>query len=883
MPDEQIIYLDPNDELTAVRTKIEEIRARRITMVVPQQTVLRSTVGWRLLHARARELGKDVQVISPDRQVRALAKAAGFRVSQSAEGPSSSSGRTRVPPSQNPRTVAERKGMQRQRQLFSRGSTGSQVTQRREPTVPPPLPVPDELPTETRPSRNTWLQQENPPAFPEEPLALEEPTSRQSKEDTYPPLEIIDDDDDDRIYEFRLNEGQAQAAAPLAAHPDEEEHQDPYIPDYDTARRIREAAQEGASSRPGSAVPDEEEPTSVFPSSHFSTPPEPVRDNPFEGDIEELSPSLLPEQRGATFSSDVDDIAPDVADIPTEEHRIEDVVEPFDSQNYPVRQWDNEFLSRPDEGVPAPASDTGIRGGRRSGTLPRSFEEEDADFLPPTDQSTLMRPNRSAPSGSLGNRRTGGRGAQMPPPRSSVPQQAAPRNVTTKPVAESPRSQQPQAQSRPITRGRIPAAPPARRTRESSGRRGRVITIAVVAALILLLLIGVGLFYYGTAATVTITVPSKSLSLNSFRLVASTNTQSKFPNSVTSQELTDHASVSGTGTATGHTSQGSAVASGVVNFTNNGQQLVRVPTNTVLTTNAGAGSISFVTAANAVIPPASSSIPYTPVPVKAQNVGGSGNVARGTIVVVPPASLSTIAQASNLSTSQINLSVTNPDPLTGGGATQVPAATQNDLQALRNSLHAQLQTQIKAWLQQQLHQGDIAGKVFPDVVDSRQPLPEEQLTQTPEVGAALSGKSFSGILSVTVNVLVVRYNNLVAAAESQLNMTAQKTGPNPYTLSTQSPVHVSILKSAPSADGKSITITMSASGQAVLQVDTRAMSAFLAGKTKDQAINAVSAGDAGPRGVEKVEISISPSFLNIMPFRPDHIHVDVMPGPPVKG
>src|SRR5579864_4580398 len=142
MPDEQIIYLDPNDELTTVREKIEEIRARRITMVVPQQTQLRSNVGWRLLHARARELGKEVQVISPDRQVRAVAKAAGFRVSQPQEG--SSTGRTRVPPPQNPRSVVERREAQRQRQLFNRGPADSQVTRRREPTAPPPLPAPEE-------------------------------------------------------------------------------------------------------------------------------------------------------------------------------------------------------------------------------------------------------------------------------------------------------------------------------------------------------------------------------------------------------------------------------------------------------------------------------------------------------------------------------------------------------------------------------------------------------------------------------------------------------------------------------------------------------------------------------------------------------------------
>lgn len=869
MPDEQIIYLDPNDELTAVREKIEEIRARRITMVVPQQTQLRSNVGWRLLHARARELGKDVQVISPDRQVRAVAKAAGFRVSQPPEG--SSGGRTRVPPSQNPRNVAERRGMQRQRQLFNRGATGSQEVRRREPTVPPPLPVPEpeDVPTETLPPRNTWAQQENQPAPSEEPG---EPASRQGKEDTYPPLEIIEDDEFDQPFEYRLGEGQPQAARPLTAHPDEEEQQDPYIQDYDMARRIREAAQEGSSSRASNPAPDEQEPVSAFPSSHFSTPSEPVHADPFE-DIEELSPSLLPEQRGATFSPDVDDIAPDVADIPTEEHQIEDVVEPFDSQDFPVRQWDNEFLSRPEESSSAPVSDTGMRGGRRSGKLPRSYDEEDADFLPPADQSTLARSNRLAPSGPLSGR-AGSRGAQVPPP----PPAPAARNVTTRPVSQSPRSQQPPVQSRPVTRSRIPAAPPpSRRPRQASNRRGRLITTAVVVALVLLLLLGVGFFYFGTTATVTITVPSKNLSLNSFQLVASTSTQSKFPNSVTSQLLTYNASAQGTGTATGSTPQGNSAATGEVNFTNNGQQLVTVPSNTVVMTTGGTGSIPFVTAATAVIPPTSSNTPFVPIPVKAQSTGRSGNVAANTITVVPSSSLTTIAQASKLSTAQINLSITNPAPLTGGGATQVPSVTQNDLQALKNSLHPQLQSQIKAWLQKQLHQGDISGKFSPDVVGSAQPLPQEQLT----VGTALSGKSFSGTLSATVSVLVVRYNNLVAAAQSQLNKAAGETRPNPYMLSTQSPMHVSILKSSSSSDGKSITITMSASGLAVLQVNTQSVSMFLTGKTKDQAISAVSAGDAGPRGVEKVDITISPSFLSIMPFRSDHIHVNVLPGKPL--
>src|SRR5207302_6728407 len=45
----------------------------------------RSHVGWRLLYTRARELGKEVLVISSDRQIRSVVKAAGFKVAESLE------------------------------------------------------------------------------------------------------------------------------------------------------------------------------------------------------------------------------------------------------------------------------------------------------------------------------------------------------------------------------------------------------------------------------------------------------------------------------------------------------------------------------------------------------------------------------------------------------------------------------------------------------------------------------------------------------------------------------------------------------------------------------------------------------------------------------
>src|SRR5437868_6630608 len=89
MADEQIIYLSPEEDLTSVRERLEKVQSKRIILVIPTQTQLRSHVSWRLLHARARELGKDVLIVSSDRQIRSVVKAAGFRVADSLESPPS--------------------------------------------------------------------------------------------------------------------------------------------------------------------------------------------------------------------------------------------------------------------------------------------------------------------------------------------------------------------------------------------------------------------------------------------------------------------------------------------------------------------------------------------------------------------------------------------------------------------------------------------------------------------------------------------------------------------------------------------------------------------------------------------------------------------------
>src|SRR5947209_7868400 len=80
MSDEQTIYIGPQDDLTNVRERLERIPARRVTMVIPSKTALRSLIAWRNLYARAQELGKEVLIISSNPQVRSVAQGAKFRV-----------------------------------------------------------------------------------------------------------------------------------------------------------------------------------------------------------------------------------------------------------------------------------------------------------------------------------------------------------------------------------------------------------------------------------------------------------------------------------------------------------------------------------------------------------------------------------------------------------------------------------------------------------------------------------------------------------------------------------------------------------------------------------------------------------------------------------
>ena|SRR5437764_8268699 len=84
--DEQVLYIDPGENVTMVRERLEHVPARHVALVIPPQTYLRSHTAWKLLQRRAQELGKDVCIVSSDRQVRAIARSVQFKVAASLLG-----------------------------------------------------------------------------------------------------------------------------------------------------------------------------------------------------------------------------------------------------------------------------------------------------------------------------------------------------------------------------------------------------------------------------------------------------------------------------------------------------------------------------------------------------------------------------------------------------------------------------------------------------------------------------------------------------------------------------------------------------------------------------------------------------------------------------
>ena len=854
MANEQIIYVGPEEELTIVRERLEHNQAGRITLVVPPQTQLRSHVGWRLLRSRMRELGKDVLVISSDPQIRAVAKAAGFRVADSLESPLSDKPRPNKRPVRSDTSGKASQGSGKQESTGRPDSrslrAGQQPNKRNQPASGrQQTPVSSSNKGGAFSGSGEMNTRTGAPASP-----------------TFE-IEDLSFDSDYSMPNQPVPPGRSVAAGR------EDDEIDPLMADYYVARSIREAAQGGEAASTPSASKMTGPPSGKPEQSSKISPQREIDDDPFAY-MEDIQPVALPEQRASTFIHDIDPGVPDLSDIPTDVHEVE--IEDLGDQGEVMLQHDSSLhtVAEPMLEEPGMQETPRIyrmppRSSRMGSNARPSFEDfEDEDELLPvpiSDQPTRTTPSYPArPSGvpipSVVGRRE-------PKPIIQPPSQG--RNVSAKTPAQQTRKPPSTKTSRTVTK-----PPMTGRTGAISSQRDRRIAIIVAICLAVLVCAVLAFLFYGANATVTVIVPSQTLSVTG-HYMASTNQHDAQHNTIPSQVLTYPASATGQGTATGTVNQGNQVASGTVTFSNQGTTSLDIPTGTVLSTS-GKVAIQFVTTADALVQPASSSTVPSVVPVQAQLPGESGNVAANSITIIPPDSLLKIAQNNQLAATALNVTVTNPNPMTGGGAANVRAVSSADVNTLAQTLQKHIQNEISLWLTKSVSKGDVAGTPIPNVLASSTPLPGEKLITTPTVGQPAPGGKFTGVLSVTVSVLVIRHPAIQAAGSAQLHAAAQRKSP-PSVLATQLPLTVKVTSSTPSKDGTTLAITVASTGYIFQQVSTQGISNQVAGKSLDDAQRFITRGQAGIKGVVSTSIVIFPPFLSLMPFRPEQIHIIVQP------
>ena len=901
MADEQIIYLSPEEELTNVRERLEQVQARKIILVIPPQTHLRSHVGWRVLHARMRELGKEVLVISSDRQIRAVAKAVGFRVADSLESPSpnksrsSRPGRTAGRGGRLPRDLAGRpqgSPLQHPRPIASnRGSAESRTqTQSQQPTQ-------QQRGVQDFASSTFGVNEDEDELIEDEQIdprsagshVLDTSSRYGSGRDQSGAYSLEPEE-----YEFHIET--APPVSPRLPQIEEEELPDPLIDSYERAQLIRQQFQApGQHPTPPANSADVEELTSSpipakrpeddkggyiedranggdpYGGFHYGVDPQSswsaVQDDDhdvYNDYLEDSRPVSLPEQHGSALVEDVDTGVADLSERPTDVigsvledlgdegniTELETVMEPWDE---PLEDEMERPISPRTYGSRSPDPRSGMLHPQRP--LPESDFEDDEMLPPVPDRSTQIRPPSQV-------RRSG----VLPPAAVSnrEPQPIlTPQARGGQPKSAPTRARKPAKKARTVTVP-PPQKKPATAAKTASQRKNNRKLLTAFVCVVILLLVLVGLLYvFLPSAQVTISLPSRSLTVSALHLSASTNPADKAHNTVASTVLTFAKSVTGTGNATGTSQVGKAKATGSVNFTNRGTQSVDVPTGTVLETSKG---VQFVTTADALIPPvSSSSIP--PIPVEAMNAGNDGNVAAGSITVIPSATLTSIAQYNNVPTSSLNLSVTNQAALTGGGATAATSVTNANIQSEKTTLEKQLQAEFQTWLAPQLHKGDITG------TPSKQ---AETVTTNPASGKVTQDGKFSETVSVRMTVLIVRAAALQAAAAGPLNTKALQMKPANVLLAGQ-PVTLSKVKSSASKDGSTLAITLNATGQTIQRVSTDDIRNALAGRSIDQAKSDITGGLAGLHGVLHTNITVSPSFLTVLPFRAEHITVILKP------
>jgi len=407
--------------------------------------------------------------------------------------------------------------------------------------------------------------------------------------------------------------------------------------------------------------------------------------------------------------------------------------------------------------------------------------------------------------------------------------------VRTPVPGPSPAPEQPHADA--ATRPVVPAAGSGVRW----GGRGRIRTPWLIGGAILGLAIlvgGVGAFVLLPSATIVVTPRPEPVGPIEITVVADPNTTAPDPVAgiVPAEVVTIPVAVDGTFDATGKRVE-LTKATGTVRFENRDPTSTnRIDAGSVVRTGSG---VRFRTNADLTVPraelvgltifPARASVKVTAV-----DGGPDGNVAAGTIVIVPNGE------------NGLFLKVTNVDPTTGGNRQEFTRVTQGDVDGAMASLNASLQV---AFADEMADPALAAGgaTVFPETGTLGQATP----TVPPESLVGQEVATFQLGLSATGTVVTADTAPVAAIAESQLRAEVK-------------PDHELVAGSVDIEVGEAIVVSqtvsfpVTASAEQVAILDADELTQLVLGKPVAEARAILE-----PFG--EVEMSVSPDWAGSIP------------------
>ena len=400
----------------------------------------------------------------------------------------------------------------------------------------------------------------------------------------------------------------------------------------------------------------------------------------------------------------------------------------------------------------------------------------------------------------------------------------------------------------PIDTAVLPAQQAAAAARRQRKKRRIPIAPLLVLGLVVLLVAGVGYGAYVFLPTASITLrPSATqIQVPAFSVTADPNAAvvDQAAGVIPAQTISVPVHVQGTFNATGIEAHDTKATGSVRFHSENTLNAVPIPAGTVVSTTDG---VEFVTQQDVTVAQASFATGPTQVDVdvRAAKGGIKGNVDADTITLAPA------PLASQL------ITVTNPDPTSGGKHTEDQVATQQDYDAAVASLTSQLPAALQTALAdpQSVPRGLVA---FPQTAQMSAGAPDQPATSVVGVVAP----SFSLALDATADMTAVNEAQLdqVAAARLSGALTSGQrlVGTN-----------VSATHDQGTVVGDSVVYDVQASGMGYTDPDSAALVAAIRGKSLTDARAALAS-------FGMAEITLWPDFVDRLPDQSARINITVV-------